>query len=314
MGKTLYFCKVNIGMILELIKDDKGKETIMNKLFYAIENNIEAEKIIHKKRNGEPIIDTHKFTFTNINKFDNDSSKGLVGTIIKSHHVFIKQIDRKSGERKVYPVGNDEIIKFYFSPNDEIIVFYTSNKFGYKQICEALQMLLNRCFELVQGGSREFFTVSILNNGMSIEKIKSDLNKLGPIEELNIHIVPPNPINDEIKDLIKRDPEKQIKLYQDGRITEYVSTFKSSYVGGLNTKSQEIEGELDRAVGIHSKISDKVLLNNGYVKIHASGKNGIQYNSDERQAVKVKMNDTEGIGDMNFADVCKKYIKSLFKR
>ncbi|NFE84085.1 DUF4747 domain-containing protein [Clostridium botulinum] len=313
MSKTLYFAKVNMSQILEIIDDDSKIKKVMDKLFMAINNNIEANKIITKKVDGDSIIETHKFTFSSINKLENIPSMGLVGSIIKSHQIFVKQIDKKSGEKKVYPVDNDEIIQFFFSPYDEIVVFNTSNKFGYQQVCEAIQLLLNKSIERDEDNT-QIFTVSILNNGVSIETIKEDLAALGGIDELSVRIVPPNPINKRIREAIKQNPEKQIKSYQDSKITEYVATFKSSYVGGLDTKSEQIENELNRAVGIHTKISDEDLLGNGYVKVYASGMNGIQYNSDDKQAIKVKVEDDAVIGDVNWAKKCRNYIKSLFKK
>lgn len=313
MSKTLYFAKINISKIYEVYKEEISIREIMDKLFISIKEKVEVEKVIERQKDGDAIIETHKFTFSGINKMDNDPSEGLVGAIIKSHQIYIKQINKETGERKVFPVDNDEIIEFYFSPYDEIITFYTANKFGYLQICKAFELLINKCSQQMYGKLKDNFKVSMLTNGFSIQEIKNDLANLGPIQELSIRIIPPNPLNRTMK-YLKENAENKLKNYEKSRITEEVSIFKSEYVGGLDTLADEIDHKLDSAIGIHTKIADEEMTGNGYVKVVAIVSDGQEYNTDSKQVIKVKAEDSEMIGDENFAIRCKKYIKSLLKK
>lgn len=313
MSKTLYFAKINISKIYEVYREEISIKEIMDRLFISIKDKIEVEKIIEMQKDGDTIIETHKFSFSGINKLNNDPSEGMVGSIIKSHQIYVKQINKETGEKKVFPVHNDEIIEFYFSPYEEIITFYTANKFGYLQVCQAFEMLINECSKLEFGEQSDSFKVSMLTNGVSIDMIKEDLANLGPIQELSIRIIPPNPMNKTMKHL-KENTEKKIKNYEESRITEETSIFKSEYVGGLDTSSKEIDDKLNNAIGIHSKISDEELTGNGYVKVFAVTRNGHEYNTDSKQVIKVRVEETDVIGDVNFAKRCSEYIASLFKK
>lgn len=313
MMRTLYFAKINISQIYEVYKEETTIKQIMDKLFICIKDKVEVEKVIERQKDGDAIIETHKFSFSGINRMDNYPSEGLVGSIIKSHQIYIKQINKETGEKKVFPVDNDEVIEFYFSPYDEIVTFYTANKFGYLQICEAFELLINECSKSMYGDLKESFKVSMLTNGVSIDEIKKDLKNFGPIQELSIRIIPPNPMNKTLKHL-KENTEKKLKDYQESRITEEISIFKSEYVGGLDTSSEEIENKLDNAIGFHSKITSEEMTGNGYVKVVATSRTGQEYNTDAKQVVKVRAEDSEMIGDVNFASSCRKFVKSIFKK
>ena len=312
MSRTLYFGKVNISKVYEIYKDEMTIEQVMNKLFICIKDKVEVEKVIEKSKEGDTIVETHKFSFSSINKLNNIPKEGLVGAIIKSHQIYVNQIDKNTGVKKVIPVDNDEIIEFFFSPYEETIAFYTSHKFGYLQICEAFEMLINKCSKVQFGQLKDSFKVSMRTNGVSMNEIKKDLANLGPIKELTIRIIPPNPIS-KVMQALKENTEEKIKNFEQGRVTEEISIFRSEYVGGLDTATKEIGDKLDNVIGFHTKISDEELTGNGYVNVKATPISGEQYNTDTNRVIKVTTDDTETIGDVNFANKCRGYVKKLFK-
>ena len=310
MSKTLYFAKININdaNIFRIYNNTISINEIMEKLFDGIDNGITFNRKIRYKKNGQEHIEEQDFIFTSINKYSEEEPKVLVGNIVKTSKIYINKVNKTTGEKFTTPVDNDEIVKFCFCPAEEIVAFYCANRFGYKTFCSAFEGLLCKVSE-ISGDETEYFKVSLLNNGTSLENIKNELKKMKNIETLRISIIPPNP-NKELLTAIKENGEKRLENLQEGRIAEKSILFKSRDKRGLNSEAKEIVNELDAISEIHSHLTVEESTSKGYVEVEAKSKDGRIYNTNKSKIIKDKMPD-DIVSDKAFSKYCRKRIVVL---
>ena len=308
MSKTLYFAKININSesTFKSYKGEADLDKIMYKLGEKIKNNIKYVNTIEKIVDNETKVTEELLEFTGINQLEIDSKKIVVGNIVKSAKVFVNNVNKSTGEIVTSAVDNDEIVKFCFYPSEEIVAFYSANRFGYQKFKECFEVLINKCYD------DEFFKVSLMNSGLSIENIKESLKKIKNIEELKIDIIPPNPGKKLMKHL-KENAEKKIKSMESGRITEQTISFRSNYPYGLETESEEIDKAIYELTSIHTKLSLEESTKKGYVNIEARSKSGEIYNTDNNKLLKYKIPKNLRKDDSKFARCCKDVIDRLIK-
>ena len=164
MSKTLYFIKININSesIFKSYKGDASLSEIMDSLYFKIENNIKDKVEIEKDIDGEMKIIEEYIEFTGIERFEINSKKILVGSIVKSGKLFINNVNKSTSKVTVIPVDNDEIVKFCFYPEKEIVTFYCAKRFGYQKFKECFEILINKSYD------NEYFKVSLINKGISL--------------------------------------------------------------------------------------------------------------------------------------------------
>ncbi|AGF54767.1 hypothetical protein HMT_3 [Clostridium phage HM T] len=310
MSKTLYFSKVSINSskIYEIYDGVETPQNVMKKLFSDMKNGKNYKNVITRILNGDTRVEEYNFYLTGINKFDNDPSDVLVGAVIKTSKIFINNIDKETGKKKTKAFDSDELSGFCFYPTKEIVCFYTTNRFGYKEFCNAFEGLLNSC-SMDDSQNGEYFKVKLLTNGVSLDNIKDDLKRLRNIETIRINIIPPNPNGDLLK-AIREDAEERLKDMGMGRISEKSILFKSRDLRGLNSESKEISEELDKMSAIHTKLSTEESTSNGYVEVEAVSMDGTVYNTNNTKIIKYRMPDTI-VGDKMFADYCKSLILKI---
>lgn len=309
MSKTLYFLKININSetVFQLYKGAFDPCKIMDELYYKIENNVKIINKIEKKVENEIKITEEEIEFTGIERYDIDSKKILVGNVIKSGTLFTNNVNKKTGEIKIIPRDNDEIVKFCFYPEKEIVAFYSSNRFGYQKFKESFEMLINRCYE------DEHFKVSLMNSGISLNNIKESLKKIKNIEELTISIIPPNPGRKLMKKL-ERDAESKLKSMESGRITEKSVIFRSNYDEGLDPEADEIDSAIYELTSIHTKLTLEESTKNGYVNVEAISKSGEIYNTDNTKLIKYRISKDIKDTSIKFGECCKGVIESILKQ
>ncbi|AZV56036.1 DUF4747 domain-containing protein [Clostridium sp. AWRP] len=305
MSRTVYFAKVNVNSksTYKVYKKEVDISNIMLELASKIKNNIKYVREIEKIVDGETFITNQEFAISGVSRIEVDSELMIVGGVIKTAKVFINNVNKSTGKKTTTSVNSDEVINFCFYPNKEVVAYYCPLKFGNKEFIPVFENLINNAFK------EEHFTVSTITNGLSLDNIKESLRKIKNIKELHISIIPPNP-NGKTKKALQQDAESKIKSFEQGRITERSTIFKSSYEEGLDTDSEEISKHIDDATAIHSKINVKEATKNGYVNIIATNEKGTIFNTNNKKVVKHRMDD-EIVGDNNFASFCKNVIEKI---
>lgn len=305
MGKVMYFGKVNINdpKIYEIYKGIASVEDIMERVHVGIKNKLCFIDEIPYEIDGEEKVMEQVFSFTGISRLDEEI---VVGGIVKTATIYIKKVDRETGERSVTGVENDELINFCFYPKKEIVMFDTTQRFGYKTFCKAFGGLLNQATKVKSEDEGIGFHIALLNEGLSLDEIKVQLKKIKNIETLTIDIIPPNP-SQKLLDEIRKKTEKQIKDLENSRATEKSIIFKTKDSRGLDTTSSAISKELDNILNMHSSLEVQEATAKGYVKVTAKNKVGNEFNTSTKLPKKYRMPD-EVKGEQEFAEYCKNQI------
>lgn len=280
---TLYYAKVNLNSshIFEVYDEKIDIKEILRKLYNSIQNNVE-----HTRIDTVEGIETYRATylFDNVEKsIDNIS---IYGRLIKKSNIYANQRDEKNKPVKV-AVPNEENIQFYFDVMKEAIVFNTTQRFGYNEFIEAMQILLSASINKIYGYEDEYynFNVSLKRSNLNMDTLEKELEDLKNIESLRIDVIPPNP-DDEVLQQIQRNGEAKLEDLKEGNLT-YKSTFLQSKSGtGIVLNSNIVKKELEDAIYIHSKISADKCLENGYVQVEATSKDGYTYSTKDRQPIK----------------------------
>ena len=307
MDRTLYFAKVNINdtRIYDIYKGKKSKNDIMDDIFINIQNGVGYTKnSICKLENGEENEINTSYIISSINKLEGNVKDVLVGAVIKQSGLYLKEINKTSGEIKwrLEPYG--EIIRFCLYPRKERISFYTASRFGYKEFCEAFEGLLNKFMN--KDKTKHNFRISLIREGIDLNSLKQQLNKIKNIELLRLEIIPPN-VDDSLLKEIEKNAEKELNEMEEGNITNKSIVFQSKSEEGINTNSSLITRELDKIEKIHTKLSTEEATRKGYVLVEVTADNGRTYSTNNTTPIKYIMNG-ELDGDVDFADTCRKLI------
>lgn len=280
---TLYYGKVNLNSshIFEVYDEKLNITDVLKKLYSSIQDNIK-----HTRIDMVDDIETYRATYIFDDIEKDIDTMSIYGKVIKKSNLYANQRDEQNRPIKV-AVPNEECIQFYFDVMKEAMVFYTTQRFGYNDFIYAMQMLLSESINKMYGSDEEYynFDVSLKRSNLSMDTLKEELKEIKNIESLRIDIIPPNP-DDEILEEIKRNGEKKLDDLKEGNVT-YKSTFlQSKSSTGIVLDSSIVEEEIDSAIHMHSKISDDKTLDNGYVQVEATSKDGYTYSTKDRQPIK----------------------------
>jgi hypothetical protein len=306
---TLYYAKVNLNSshIFEVYDKVYELKDILMKLYESVSDNLKHERV--DTYQGEEIYKAI-YAFENIRKLENEFC--IYGELTKSAPVFVKQRDNQNKLVKV-AVDNEESVKFFFDVIKETVVFYTSNRFGYVEIIEALQRLINTCINEKYGGDDEFyhFNVSLIRGNLNIDNIKSELNKLKNIESIKIDIIPPNP-DPSILEEIQKNGEKRLNDLKNGNVTYKSTLLQSKSSTGIVLNSEIVNTELNEAINLHTKLSSEEALSKGYVQVEATSTEGRTYSTKDKQPIKYTIDKDYANNIEDFISFCKRSIQSLF--
>lgn len=285
---VLYFAKVNYNSgIYEVYDEKKVIQEVNNKIFSFLTDKARAEKTELKKDDeGKVLPKTIIYEFLNLEKNNNI----IIGNIIKNDHVYLKKIDRETAEPIKRKEENEESILFYYDVNKEIIVFYTTQKFGYLEFIEAFEELLNESFEL--NGAEEIFSIGLIKNLSSINTLIEDIKKLGKIKELKIEVIPPNPNEKLLNDMMARS-ERTLENMKNSNITKRSILFTSDTKDGINMNSDMVTDSINDFKYLHKDLKAEDVINNAYGEITATSKDGKIYTSKNTEPLKYEIKDCE---------------------
>ncbi|MFK7693319.1 hypothetical protein [Paenibacillus sp. HJGM_3] len=307
MSVTLYFSKVNLNSHIFKVYDKKIKlEETLDKLYTKINEKVEYTREDMKTvEYGETYTYDATYNFNFLEKLD--FPRSIVGSIFKKSPLFFNEVDSNTGKLRKMMVDNTEVIEFYFDVHKEIVVFYTTNRFGFQEFNHAFGELLNRSMSNAE--ENYYFDVSLLKEGLSVDRIKEQLKSIGKLHSLKIEIIPPN-ADDEFLDKIQKNGEKYLNNIKAGNVTQTSILFTSRNDEGLNLDAEIINEEIEKIEDIHSELSAELAIRNGYVKVEAESKEGRKYTTNDNRSIKDKLEEKPS-NPILFAEVCRKKIESL---
>lgn len=311
MGVTLYYSKVNLSSHILKAYEDKEE---MNKIFKMIYNNIRDNINFTKELNrmdekGDEHVKELNYKFHAIETFDSDLEYTIVGKIIKDSTILISKYDEKTKTQVKVPTENSEVIDFFYDIRKEMVVFHRSTRFGYVDFNDAFQALLNKSMENER--EKYVFKVKLIREGLSVDKITSQLKKIGNIEQLNINITPPNP-DDELLDSIQKDGEEYLEDIKKGNITQRSVLFASDAPNGLQIEARMIKSELNKIGHIHSKLTAEEAQSKGYVYVGARNTSGRTFSTEDNEVIRDRI-DKKPDNPKEFALLCKMKVANILR-
>lgn len=285
---VLYFAKVNYNSgIYEVYDKKKTIQEVNNKIFSFLTDKAEAKKIESKRDDeGNELPKTIIYEFLNLEKNNNI----IIGNIIKNDYVYLKKIDRETAKIIKRKEENEESILFYYDVNKEVIVFYTTQKFGYLEFIEAFEKLLNESFELNE--AEETFSVGLIKHLSSINTLIEDIKKLGKIKELKIEVIPPNPNEELLNEMMTRS-ERTLESMKNSNITKRSILFTSNTKDGINMNSDMVTDTINDFKYLHKDLEAEDVINNAYGEITATSQDGKIYTSKNTEPLKYEIKDSE---------------------
>ncbi|KUO71440.1 MAG: hypothetical protein APF81_09055 [Desulfosporosinus sp. BRH_c37] len=310
MSITLYFSKLNVNShIFNVYEAPEKLKQIQELILINIREDIEFEQEeLRTHEDGESFVYKANYRFNSIEKMDASFNYAITGNLVKKSNLFVNELNEITGELTKIPVENTEVIQFYFDVYKETIAFYRTNRFGYNQFNLAFENLLNQCMSTED--EKYYFKISLCNEGLNLEEIESELKKLGKLEKLIIQIIPPNP-NSELLNKINLNGEELLVSYNEGNITTKSTLFISKTASGLNLDATGIKDELDNVGKIHSELSTKDAIKNGYLTVDAWSKSGRFYTTKNNRPIKDTLEEKPN-SIYTFAQLCKGKMNALF--
>lgn len=298
---VLYFAKININShIQQVLKGVESKQNLLDKVYEKVNEKVQFTEEKLFKKDGDVFKHNVTYTFVNIDKLVQPYDHCIYGSIEKQSTLPIKQKNSTSGkiERKI--IDYVETIDFFFDTYRECLVFYTVYRFKHKEFIEAFKKLLNKC---TTSANEIFnFEVNLWRKGLKLEQIEEELKKLGAIQNLKITIIPPNP-DDELLDDIIANAEGEVQRLKEGNLTEYVVDLKSLDVNGINLESGIVKSELNKLGNIHRKVSEMKATAREYVKVEANTRDGKNYSTRQSEPIKHTISN-EQKEKKRFIEVC----------
>ena len=283
MKKVVYFGKINIStqQVYELYNGVDIHE-ILTPVFSKFNNALKY--VYNYTFMYENAIVESSITYSVHIKEKTDTY--IWGFLDKESRLPYKQEDI-SGELVTKFVPNTERVEFYYDVFKEIVGYYTSNRFGRKEVLEVFQNLLDSFYD-----EEEFpitFSVSRYTHGLSIKQIEKELKEIKNIQKLRFTVRPVNPDTKLLKK-IQNNGKGKLEEFEDANLSVKHVELTSASRLGLNLDSNLVKDEINYAATINDSLTMKDSTSNGYVKIEATGRDGITYSTEDRAQVKKEIN------------------------
>lgn len=310
MAKILiYFAKININSHIHKVykSGNEEKYRILNLLSASMKNEVSYKKHLSWKDKEKDIVYEKdvEFKFSSLDRFDDTI---IVGNVVRTTDLFVKQINPDDNSVNTIPVKNSEIIQFYFDSNKEIVAFYTTQRFKYREFEEVFEHLINECMAQ-EYKEKYYFEVSLLSEPTNFIDFQKQLKKQKGVEELRFEVVPPN-ANDEYINKVIENGEARLDELKEGNITKKSIVFTSKAPNGLNLSSNLFNKEFDEMNAVYQSLTDNDKTDKGYVRGLATLSNGKKVTTKDKGLYTRKTdekNKSKGI----FMEICKDFVSSL---
>ena len=105
------------------------------------------------------------------------------------------------------------------------------------------------------------------------------------IRQLKFTIKPVNP-DTEMLDSIQENGSDKLEEFEEANISQKSIIFTSMSRLGLNIDSKAVKDSLDEVGNIQKDLSVEKATRNGYVKVEATGRNGITRSTEDHEPVR----------------------------
>ena len=272
----MYVAKVNlISNIAELYKNNNC-EIMKQNIMSAIKDKVEyIDKTVSK--DGE----SDGFKYDLIVTYR--TATEIYGRLVKKAKIYYKTLDaipeNVDINTDIYsyhsPEAAEEIV-FLYDVFAEKIAFNTRQRFGYQQFVNGMAGIINKA---VENANYDYeFELSLCTTSIDVRRLRESLKKIDNITDLEFRFQLPNP-EEPILKKIQDNPEAYIEELSEAHIDDFSNVFRSK--SGINLDSKPINNSVNIVENIHSSITGADALRNGYVKVYAINKSGVNYSSEE---------------------------------
>lgn len=304
----IYFSKINLSstQLFEMYKEEKMfSEMKRSILSYFESGTIYEVEEFYKDELGISHPITTKYRLVTGMKSDDYIS----GFIYKTTTLYYKKLNVTTSEVESRSIPTIEDVKFYYDINRELVGFHTRHRFGYREFNDAFAGIINMCMD--KNKSQLRFSAELYTEGLSIEEINQELKSINNIKKLEFKFKLPNPVDDElIEDLKEGLTDTAVEL-EEANANAMSVIFDSDGGIGLNIDSGEIQRNIGRVANLTKGLSDKEAIQNGYVRVVATAKDGKIYTTEEQKPVKREITDE---ADENFFKACRDTIFNILAK
>lgn len=211
----------------------------------------------------------------------------IQGYIDKDSRLYYKSRSSETGELESKSVGNTETIEFYYDVFSEIFGYHTARRFGHKEVLNVFENLIRIAVENCKEGY--VFTVARYTSGLNIEEIRQELKGISSIQKIKFTYQPVNP-DSEFLDQIEKNGKDKLGEFEDANLATQSVIMTSSSKLGLNIDSNIIKEQISTVNELQRNVSSKDATANGYVKVEATGKDGIVHSTEDKAPIKKEIN------------------------
>lgn len=281
-GTTIYFGKINL--ISEHIYKVYSNELKMRDILVDILINFKhglryEEEHTYLGDDGAQHSDTTSYSIFIREKTDTY----IRGRLDKESQLKYKVKNPITQELESKLVSNTDAIEFYFDVFNEMVGYNTSMRFGHKKFLEVFAQMLNSAAKLAD---KEYvFCVDRYTRGININDLYRELKAIDGIRQLKFTIKPVNP-DTEMLDSIQENGSDKLEEFEEANISQKSIIFTSTSRLGLNIDSKAVKESLDEVGNIQKDLPVEKATRNGYVKVEATGRNGITRSTEDHEPVR----------------------------
>lgn len=287
---TVYFAKINLvtPYVYEIQKDSNKLQELFNTIELYLNDGCIVSKIHTYQMDRVTYTDEIDYMIRIFSK----NNLEIEGNIIKTSTTRYKQINPETNELERKSVPSNEVIHFFYDIKSEAVGFNTSNRFGYKEFCEAFQDILNKCMEKQEKDL--VFNVDLFSREIRLNDLKNEIAKLNGIKEITFRIKAINPNESEIDELLEHATEKQREM-EEANVTITEQKFMTKGNSSLNLDSKLIQSQVQDSISLVALNDPDMAVSKGRVHISAKDTRGETYSTSDKRPYKCVVDGIEEI-------------------
>lgn len=282
MSITVYFGKINL--VSEHIYKVYSKELNMRDILLDVLIHFQPgmcyqEEHTYIGEDGQQHTNTINYSVYIREKTDTY----IRGRLDKEFRLIYKEKNPITQELESKTISNTDAIEFYFDVFNEMVGYNTSSRFGHKKFLEIFGQMINQSVKIAE--KEYIFSVDRYTQGINMNDLYTELKSIEGIQRLTFTFKPVNPDSDVLES-IQQNGKDRLEEFEEANITQKSILLTSTSRLGLNIDSQmvkEVMGELDT---LQRDVKIEHATKNGYVKVEATGKDGITRSTEDQAPIK----------------------------
>lgn len=282
MSTTIYFAKVNLVSehIYKVYSNEMQMRDIMLDILLHFNGDLHwKEENTYIGEDGEQHTNTISYSV-----YIKDKTDTIIrGRLDKEFRLFYKEKNPLTQELESKSISNTDAIEFYFDVFNEMVGYNTSIRFGHKKFLEVFAEMLNQA--ALKGEKEYRFTVDRYTNGIDINNLYKELKSIKNIQKLSFSFKPVNPDTDTLVSIQNNGIDK-LEEFEEANLSSKSILLTSSSRLGLNIDSKIVKESLAEANSLQRDVPIEKATSNGYVRVEATGRDGITRSTADRAPVK----------------------------